>query len=130
MPDKLWKATERRVAKQLGGKRVPVSGRQRGDSPDVEHEDFSIEVKSWYNIPDWLYDAVDQAKKSATGDKIPLVVLHKKGMKTNTDLAIFEMSGIMKLYQEILELREKNEELNGIVQDSLVYFNRVLSEEK
>ncbi len=37
MPDTRWKATERRVATVLGGKRVPVSGRGRGDAPDVGH---------------------------------------------------------------------------------------------
>ena len=41
-----WKACERKVAALLGGKRVPVSGRARGHSPDIEHERLSIEVKS------------------------------------------------------------------------------------
>jgi len=30
MPDTRWKATERRIAALLGGRRVPVSGRGRG----------------------------------------------------------------------------------------------------
>ncbi len=31
-----WKACERRVAELLGGERVPVSGRDRGYSPDLK----------------------------------------------------------------------------------------------
>ena len=37
MSDTRWKATERRIAALLGGRRVPVSGRGRGDQPDVAH---------------------------------------------------------------------------------------------
>ncbi len=37
MPDKRWKATERRITALLGGKRVRVSGRGRGDQPDIAH---------------------------------------------------------------------------------------------
>jgi hypothetical protein len=40
-----WKACERKIAEILGGVRVPVTGRQRGATPDVEHPSLSIEVK-------------------------------------------------------------------------------------
>ena len=49
-----WKACERRVAEILGGVRVPVTGRQRGVAPDIEHETLSIEVKSRKSLPEWL----------------------------------------------------------------------------
>jgi hypothetical protein len=45
MSDTRWKATERRIAALLGGRRVPVSGRGRGDQPDVAPPWFSLEVK-------------------------------------------------------------------------------------
>ena len=45
MTDKSWKATGRAVAARPGGERVPVTGRQRGDVPDVAHGWLSIEVK-------------------------------------------------------------------------------------
>jgi hypothetical protein len=32
-----WKQAERRIADLLGGQRIPVTGRQRGDTPDIEH---------------------------------------------------------------------------------------------
>ena len=31
-----WKSFERRVAAQLGGQRIPVTGRHSGDVPDIE----------------------------------------------------------------------------------------------
>ena len=43
---KNWKACERNVAEHLGGKRVPVSGRARGDAPDIEHPELTIECTS------------------------------------------------------------------------------------
>ena len=43
---KCWKQAERRVAELLGGRRVPVSGRACGGSPEVEHPTLPIEVKS------------------------------------------------------------------------------------
>ena len=60
-----WKACERRVAELLGGRRVPVSGRQRGDTPDVLHEWLSIEVKFRRRLPAWIEVAMKQAEASA-----------------------------------------------------------------
>jgi len=45
MADKRWKATERRIAALLGGRRVPVSGRGRGNAPDIAHPWLALEVK-------------------------------------------------------------------------------------
>jgi hypothetical protein len=53
-----WKACERRVAALLGGRRVLVSGRTRGDRPDVEHPTLSIECKSRKKLPAWMEDAM------------------------------------------------------------------------
>ena len=72
-----WKACERRIAELLGGKRVPVSGRTRGDCPDVEHDALSIEVKSRKSLPAWLLDALNQAQAASKNGKIPVVVLHQ-----------------------------------------------------
>jgi hypothetical protein len=61
-----WKRTERKVAALLGGVRVPVSGRARGDAPDVAHARLSIEVKSRKELPAWLMDAMVQAEAGYT----------------------------------------------------------------
>nr|MBA3415748.1 hypothetical protein [Chloroflexia bacterium] len=70
MPDRAWKQTERRIAAMLGGERVPVSGRGRGDAPDVAHDSFSIEVKHRQTLPGWLLDALAQAEAASAGNRV------------------------------------------------------------
>ncbi len=33
-----WKRIERSIAGIIGGERVPITGRARGDTPDVRHD--------------------------------------------------------------------------------------------
>lgn len=73
-----WKATERFVAEVLGGKRVPITGRQRGDVPDIAHDRYSIEVKrrsAPTAFPKWLTTAIEQADAANPGGKVPIVVI-------------------------------------------------------
>ncbi len=73
-----WKACERRIAEILGGQRIPVTGRHRGETPDIEHAALSIEVKSRKSLPVWLLKALNQAQAaSKDGKKMPVVVLHQ-----------------------------------------------------
>ncbi len=72
-----WKACERRIAELLGGVRVPVTGRQRGATPDVEHPTLSIEVKSRKSLPAWLLDALEQAQVASENGRLPVAVLHQ-----------------------------------------------------
>jgi hypothetical protein len=71
-----WKQAERRIASILGGRRIPVSGRGRGDNPDIQHPTLSVEVKARATFPAWLEDALRQSELSATDGKTPAVVLH------------------------------------------------------
>jgi hypothetical protein len=72
-----WKACERRIAELLGGKRIPVSGRARGDCSDVEHPILSVECKSRKKLPAWIEDAMNQAEASVKDGQLPVVVLHQ-----------------------------------------------------
>ena len=65
------------IAKLLGGERTGCNGESRRD---VEHPDWSIEVKHRKNLPEWLHSAMDQAILEAE-NRVPLVVLHEKQMK-------------------------------------------------
>ncbi len=78
---KRWKLCECRVAELLGGVRIPVSGRGRGDNPDVDHPELSVEVKSRKKLPEWISKAMKQAEDSAAGGKLPVVVLHQDRMR-------------------------------------------------
>ena len=92
-----WKATERAIAEYLGGKRIPITGRQRGDVPDVDHPHFAIEVKLRRKLPAWLYDAVAQAVAAAEKAarlmkiKLPIVVLHESGKRHDDDLVVMRL---------------------------------------
>ena len=87
-----WKAIERWWADLLGGKRVPVTGRQRGDATDIEHTTLSIEVKAGKTISTRLSDGMEQAKASIVGDQIPIlcVTQSRKGNVGNLNLVMME----------------------------------------
>lgn len=94
-----WKAVERSIAALLKGKRVPVTGRTRGSAPDIAHGQFSIEVKHRESFPDWLFDAYDQAEKSNNKrkTKIPVVILHQKGVKYEDSFVVLKLKDLIKL---------------------------------
>jgi hypothetical protein len=101
MTDKLWKQAERKLAALLGGKRVPVSGRQRGFAPDIDHNLFSIEVKHRQSLPSWIHDAMAQAVASQKDGQIPIVILHEKGMAYPNSLTFLTVSGILDLWRKM-----------------------------
>lgn len=78
---KSWKVCEQRIAEELGGRRVSVSGRARGDAPDIEHPTLYIEVKSRKRLPAWLEKAVSQAEAAAKPPQLPIAVLHQDGRR-------------------------------------------------
>lgn len=92
MTDKRWKATERKIAALLGGRRVPVSGRGRGDQPDIAHPWLSLEVKDRATLPAWLLDALDQAERSATPAQLPVAVLHRAGDRHDAALMVLRLA--------------------------------------
>jgi hypothetical protein len=97
--EKAWKYAERRVAALLGGARVPVSGRGRGDAPDVHHPDLSIEVKSRKTLPAWLEDALKQAEASARDGQLPVAVLHGRRRRYGDALVVLRASELAKLLE-------------------------------
>ncbi len=92
-----WKRTERRIAAELGGQRVPVTGRSRGDAPDIAHDRFGIEIKERGAVPAWLHDAMAQAVAAATGDRIPVAVLHERGQKYRDCYALIRLADLAAL---------------------------------
>lgn len=105
MTDKLWKRIERQLAELFGGERVPITGRQRGDVPDIRHHLFSFEVKHRANLPGWLHDAMAQAILSMDEHhKIPVVVLHEKYQKIEDSYVIIKakhLKRFLNLYEEV-----------------------------
>ncbi len=103
---KSWKSCERRVAELLGGHRVPVSGRGRGDAPDIEHPTLSVEVKSRKKIPAWLEDALRQAQASTKDGRLPIMVLHQDGQRYSSSLVVLRLEDFSKY----LKRKEQHDE--------------------
>lgn len=97
---KLWKATERKHAAMIGGKRNPING--RGGNADVESERFAVESKERdSDIPGWLLKGVSQAVTAAAdSDKLPLVLVHKKGDLYANDLAVMRWQDFERLLDD------------------------------
>ncbi len=91
-----WKSCERRIATLLGGQRVPVSGRGRGDSPDIWHHHLSIEVKSRRRIPDWIEAAVRQAEDCAKDGQLSVAILHADGARYLDALVVMRLEDFAK----------------------------------
>ena len=86
-----WKQAERRIAKLLGGRRIPVTGRQQGDVPDIEHDALSIEVKSRKALPAWLLGALNQAQAASKNGKVPIAVLHQDRVPYAESLVVLRL---------------------------------------
>ena len=95
-----WKSCERKVAALLGGTRIPVSGRGRGHSPDIEHECLSIEVKSRKKLPACLEDAMKQAEASAKNGQLPVAVLHQDGRKYRDSFVVCRLRDFAEYLKE------------------------------
>lgn len=87
----MWKATERRVARILGGVRIPITGRT---GPDIVHEEIAIEVKERATLPAWLEKAFEQARDGA---KPRVVVLHRKGRRWREDVVLMRLGDFAEL---------------------------------
>ena len=94
MSERGWKRAERRIADLLGGRRVPVTGRQRGDVPDVAHQSLSVEVKSRKTLPAWIEDALQQAEASAGATQTPVAVLHQRGQRYREALVVMRLKDL------------------------------------
>lgn len=92
-----WKSAERRVAGLIGGRRVPVSGRARGDAPDVAHDRLSVECKSRKRLPDWLHSAMAQAIAATRDAQAPVVVLHQAGQRYDSALVVVRLRDLERL---------------------------------
>jgi len=85
--DKLWKALERYYAKALGGERVPVNSTTNVKC-DVATQCFSVEIKERKELPVFLKDCMDQAVTNCEVGKTPLVILHEKGKRHDSDFVV------------------------------------------
>jgi hypothetical protein len=93
-----WKADERAIAGRLGGERVPVTGRDRGDAPDIKHPLFAVECKTRAALPALLKEAMTQAKAAVRGEQVPVVILHQRGARHDEDYVVLRLADFTDLY--------------------------------
>ncbi|HCE18529.1 MAG TPA: hypothetical protein DEQ80_11780 [Anaerolinea thermolimosa] len=92
-----WKQTERQIARRLGGKRLGATGQA---TADVVSDWLSVEVKHRRKLPEWLKDAITQAKAGA-GERLAIVVLHQAGSRHADDLVLMRLADFEEWFGEV-----------------------------
>lgn len=94
MPDASWKAVERWVARQLGGKRGgPLN------KADVLHDTWAPEVKHRKRFPKWLMGAMEQAVEHSD-EQTPVVILFEKYKNRDEALVIMQWRDWIELVED------------------------------
>ena len=78
-----WKKYERRIARDLGGRRVGVLG-----SEDIEHPIYSIEAKLLKSLPKWLTGLWKQTQGNCPAGKIPFACVKEKNRNDDNAFVI------------------------------------------
>jgi hypothetical protein len=95
-----WKAFERAVAKDLGTRRIPVTGIDRAGA-DVSHGPFSYQCKLGRRFPSYLREWLDGIRSSAKAtNQIGVVVWREKGARTADALVCLRWADWVDLHGE------------------------------
>jgi hypothetical protein len=87
MTDRAWKAFERRLSKDMGTNRIPVTGER--DGADAKTSMFQFQFKLRKVIPLWLFRWMDGIVASAAAhEKIGVLVLKRPRMEDTDALVI------------------------------------------
>jgi hypothetical protein len=98
-----WKASERRIAEDLLGQRIPVTGVDR-DGADVVTPLFHVQVKLRKSLPQWLWDWL----RGIVGDaahhrKIGVLILKKPHQRDAEGLVVLRYGDFVDLVGRIDE---------------------------
>lgn len=93
-----WKAEERRIADDLGGRRIPVTGIDR-DGADVVTPLFLVQSKLRRTLPDWLWAWLNPiASEAATQGRVGILVLRKPRMRNGDSLVVMKYADFVSLH--------------------------------
>lgn len=84
-----WKAFERQIASDCGGRRIPVTGIDRADR-DVEAGMFWIQAKLRKSIPAWLFDWLGGICGACPEGKVGVLILRTPRMKNADALVVLK----------------------------------------
>ena len=89
MPDRYWKAIERKVARLFGTRRIGT--REGGPAPDWEN-DWTVGEVVCHPIPEWILEELAQAERRVTDrQKLRLLVIHEKGQDLDKALVVMRL---------------------------------------
>jgi hypothetical protein len=96
-PDKGWKKAERRMAKDMGCTRIPVTGERHG--ADFEDGIAAYQVKVRRAIPGWLWDWLSGIRGNAEPrGKIGVLVLKKPRQRDEEGLVVLTWAAWVDLH--------------------------------
>lgn len=81
-----FKGVERSLAKRLNGQRTGHTG-----GADVQTDWLCVEVKTRKTLPQWVRDAIGQAKRNAGVSQMPIAILHQTGQRHAGDLVVMSL---------------------------------------
>ena len=99
-----WKDAERLSAKRAGGKRIPITGRARGSTPDHTTGSglWAVEYKMRSKLPKLLHDAMDQAVRAKRGEQTPIVIFHEKYKNLDEDYVLLRRTDFERIERRML----------------------------
>lgn len=93
-----WKAEERRIADDLGGRRIPVTGIDR-DEADVVTPLFLVQSKLRRSLPSWLWAWLNPiAARANDAGRVGLLILRTPGMRKADALVVVKYSDFVSLH--------------------------------
>lgn len=101
---KRGKDVEREVAKMFGGMRVGSLGYE-----DVQHDIFSIEVKSRVKFAAYKFMEQAIANNPNKGTKVPIVVVHRKNHPHKDNMVMINIEDFLDLVKEIEDGRRRQD---------------------
>jgi hypothetical protein len=98
-----WKAAERRVAADLGGQRIPVTGIDR-DGADVVTPLFFCQVKLRKCLPAWLWGWLGGIRSTAKpAGKVGILILKKPRQDDVDGLVVMSYGDFVDLHGKVEE---------------------------
>lgn len=92
-----WKNWEWQVGKDLGGRRIPVTGIDRADR-DVEAGMFWYQLKLRKSLPGWIFDWLHGICAACPDDRTGVLILRTPRMKNADALVVLKYKDWVHLH--------------------------------
>lgn len=102
MPEKAWKAFEKRMARDVGTERIPVTGERNG--ADCANNLFCFQFKLRKAMPGWLWEWLAGIRSNAEASgKIGVLVLKKPRQQDRDALVVLSWGDWQDLHGRLKE---------------------------